>query len=278
MSLPNQLIGKASHYIGECFDIGKPFLDYEVKHTPPVTRFVSAQLFIDNVLTGESILILLSHGKFWDAEILLRTLFEGSMKFAYILENRDIAEERAKEYYYVLTDHNSVKRSNRLELMLKESDLPQEKSEVFKKITISEEEQKLIRKGTNRASRKLLEDRWSFNGLLQYFSNLGDPRYELFKHLTYQYGMASHLIHKDGDGIGMVWGRSQRSNEEEQAIEVSQSARILSDLCQFSALRLRFLLKYYQKDTDALKNLDRKYADLFKEVSEFNSFNAENFS
>jgi hypothetical protein len=278
MSLPNQLIGDASHYIGECFDIGKPFLDYQVTHTPPLTRFVSAQLFIDNVLTGESILILLSHGKFWDTEILLRTIYEGSMKFAYILENRDASEERANEYYHVLTNHNSVKRSNRLEAMLEESNIPDEKSEVFKKITISEEEQKLIRDGTNKSARKSLEDRWSFNGLLHYFSNLGDPRYTLFKNLTYQYGMASHLIHKDGDGIGMVWERSQRSKEEKQAIQVSQSARILGDLCQFAGLRLSFLLNYHQEDSDALKALDEKYADLFEEISEYNKFNSADFS
>jgi len=278
MSLPNQLISEASYYIGECFDIGKPFLDYNVRYTPPVTRFVSAQLFLDNFLTGESILILLSHEKFWDAEILLRTICEGSVKFAYILENRGSSDERANEYFYILTHQNSVKRSNRLELMLKESAFPKESSKVFRKIIISEEEQKSIREGTNRVSRKLLEERWSFNGILQYFSNLDDPWYEFLKPLIYQYGMASHLVHKDGDGIGMVWERSQRSAEEEDAIKLSQSARILYDLCGLSRSRVLFLLKYHQEDTDVLMTLDEKYDELFRGISEFNSFNSEDFS
>ena len=277
MNIPNEVIGLASHYIGECFDIGKPLLDYEVKHTPPVTRFVTAQLYIDNVLTGESILILLSQDKFWDAEVLLRTIVEGSLKFIYILENKGDAENRAVEYYHVLTNNNSVKRSHRLQSMLSESDLPEEIAKVLRKITISEEEQESIRNGNNKADRKNLENKWSFHGLLNYFSNLNDGRFQLFKHLSYQYGMASHLIHKDGDAVGMIWERSQRSDIERESIKTSQSARIISDLCQCSRWRLYFLFKFHSLDMKSLEELDNKYKNLFDDLTDLNKFDPSDF-
>ena len=90
----SQLIGD-SHYIGECFDIGKPFLDYESTTRLQWRGFVSAQLFIDNVLT-ESILIIYLMGRM---PKLYLERFMKAIGMVYILENRDASEERANEYY-----------------------------------------------------------------------------------------------------------------------------------------------------------------------------------
>ncbi|MEE9314610.1 MAG: DUF5677 domain-containing protein [Rhizobiaceae bacterium] len=278
MDVPKSLIGLASHFIGECFDCGKPLLDNEVKQTPPVTRFITAQLYIDNVLTGESILILLEQGNFWDAEILLRTVVEGSLKFIYILEDQDCAEKRAKEFFHVLTGYSSIKRSNRLESMTNKIEFLEKDSKILNEIIISRDEQELFRKDTNKADRKSLENKWSFHGLLQHFSKSEDERYRLFEHLSYQYGMASHLTHKDGDAMGLVWERSQRSAEERKAVNTSQTARIISDLCQLSKWRLHFLFKSQSHSLEPIEKLNDKYKALFDDLKDLNNFNPDDFT
>lgn len=41
--------------------------------------------------------------------------------------------------------------------------------------------------------------------------------------------MSSHLLHKDADGIGMVWDRYGRDSVRQSAAKLGQSARVVSD-------------------------------------------------
>lgn len=94
---------QASHCIGECFDAAKPMLDAGYAGLPHLARFVCAQLFIDCNLSSESALLLTRAEKEWDADLITRSIMEGSFKFTYMLEgsNAEI-EEKANEYWHVL--------------------------------------------------------------------------------------------------------------------------------------------------------------------------------
>lgn len=72
-------VSQASHLIGDCFDIAKPYLDRDFPGLPAQIRFVVAQLFIDCHLSSESSLLLLREGKEWDADLVGRAVMEGSL-------------------------------------------------------------------------------------------------------------------------------------------------------------------------------------------------------
>lgn len=107
--------GLASHFIGSCFDIASPYLDQEYKDVNPLVRFVSSQLFIDCHLTSESVLILLMEGKEWDADILCRSILEGSFKYIYmLLGSPEEVVKKVEEYWLILPMFSDIKRSERV--------------------------------------------------------------------------------------------------------------------------------------------------------------------
>jgi len=57
--------------------------------------FVYRQLAVSCHLTSESALLLIEHGCLWDAEILIRSVTEGTAKFAFMAIGT--CEERAKK-------------------------------------------------------------------------------------------------------------------------------------------------------------------------------------
>lgn len=278
--LSKKLIATTSQYVGECFDIVKPILNHESKELQAYVRFVVAQLYMDILLTNESIWLLLSQDKIWDAEVLQRTNLEGSLKLIYILDgDKDHSNQAAFEFWETLANQQAVKRTERIESMLEDVCFDEKSVGTFEEMRLELSEKKRIREGNNKKKRRLLEEKWSFHGLIRYFSNKGDEETQYLKHLAYPYGMASHLIHKDGVGVQMVWERSQRNAIEQHDINLSQSARLLRELCALSSLRTIFLLKSSSQKNDKLDNLNVKYEELFLELEKIrNIFNADNFS
>ena len=86
--------------------------------------------------------------------------------------------------------------------------------------------------------------------------------------------MSSHLLHKDADGIGMVWERYMRPKERQLAVKMGHSARVTSDICSFAKLRLLFLLQACSAPIEPLNELNEKYLSfdrsLIEAVEQFN--------
>src|SRR5262249_16270161 len=51
-----------------------------------------------NARSSESILLLVAYGQLWDAEVLLRSVVEGSLKFCYLLQDQATFKQRFQEY------------------------------------------------------------------------------------------------------------------------------------------------------------------------------------
>jgi hypothetical protein len=83
--------------------------------------------------------------------------------------------------------------------------------------------------------------------------------------------MSSHLLHKDGDSIGMVWERFQREPERQSAVKLAHAARVVSDVCTFAKLRLLYLLQVCKEDAGCITQLESKYDLLFSELHKANS-------
>lgn len=262
--------GLASHFIGSCFDIASSYLDQEYKDVNPLVSFVSSQLFIDCHLTSESVLILLMEGKEWDADILCRSILEGSFKYIYmLLGSPEEVVKKVEEYWLILPMFSDIKRSERVSFLLsKLEETERDKEwEALREQIIDETQINLIRSKYNKKQRKAMEEQWSFSGICKYFKDSKQAQLEFLSGLTYSYGASSHLLHKDADGIGMVWERRGRGHDRREAVTLGHTARIIFDICTTTKLRLSYLLQYYGKDTECINELEIKYAILFEQLN-----------
>lgn len=261
---------QASNFVGDCFDYATPFFGESFIDMDPTVKFVSSQLFTDCALTSESIFILLGEGKEWDADILLRSILEGTFKFVYmLLGSRDEALSKAEEYWILLPKFADIKRSDRASYLLENisnsSDLEWEPLRV---LVLDEERIKSIRDKYKKNQRKELEEKWSFSRISQLFKQSKNDELKVLGGLVYGYGMSSHLLHKDADGIGMVWERRNRDPFTKRVVTLGHAARIVSDVCTTAKLRLLFLLKHGGFEVEFIKEIEARYVVLFHELEQ----------
>lgn len=264
----------ASNFIGMCFDQAKPLLDKDSIAVNPYVRFVSTQLFINCHLTSESVLILIQEDKVWDADILIRSVAEGSFKYVYMLmgDEEEIIE-KVKEYWDILPLFSDIKHSNIAKDVLEAVQDPVDPHwNPFRELIRDDNTVEQIRKNYSRTQRNKLNEKWSFAGISRYFSNSKDERLKHLANLVHGYGMSSHSLHKDAIGVGVVWERFQREPERQNAAKIGHSARVVSDVCAFAKLRLFFLLKLCKKELTSIGEIEKQYEALFSELSKAGSY------
>jgi hypothetical protein len=264
----------ASHFIGDCFDLARPYIDKAYDGLDPLVRFVAAQLYIDCHLSSESVLLLVREQKEWDADIIARSVLEGSLKLTYLLEGT--AEEgkaKAHEYWYVLPLFHTIRRSERARQLLDAVLNPDGPEwQPFRALLVESAEVAEVRARFSRKERQSLEEKWSFSGLCRAFAQTGQSERGNLAHLAHGYGMSSHLLHKDADGIGMVWDRYGRDPGRQNAAKLGHTARLVAEICAFSQLRLFALLRACKQSTEAMKGLEDRYAEsLFTELKKASS-------
>lgn len=261
-------VGLSSHFIGECFDAAKPYLDQHFEGMDPYVRFVSSQLFIDCHLSSESSLILVREAKEWDADMIIRSVMEGTIKYAFLMSGEPLkVRQKAFEYWEQLPNFSAIRHHDRAIAFLDEVSNPEDPEWIpFKKLLLTQEEIDCLRNGTNKKDRSLLEKKWSFSEITRSFAQSESSGLKLLSNLAHGYGMSSHLIHKDGDGVGMVWERCARNERDQSAVKLGHCARIVSDVCSFSKLRLFQLLRFCGQKTDIIQDIENRYVLLFGEL------------
>jgi hypothetical protein len=265
---------EASHLIGECFDHAKPYLDQRYEGLSPLVRFVAAQLFIDCHLSSESSLLLIQSGKEWDADLISRSVMEGSIKLTYMLHGSS-AEigSKVEEYWHVLPLFSVIRHGEHARQFLEtitDADAPE--WQPFKELLVETEEVASIRARHSKRARQEIEERWSFAGICRFFARTEEPGLRHLGHLAHGYSMSSHLIHKDADSIGMIWERSTRDEARRTAVSLGHSARVVSDACTFAKLRLLSLLRACNEPKKVVIDIDAKYAHLTEELTSANRY------
>ncbi len=262
--------GLASNFIGECFDQAKPYIDDEFTGIDALVRFVSAQLYIDCHLSSESALILILNQKEWDADLITRSVLEGSIKLVYMLHgNAEQKLRKAHEFWDILPLFSSIRHSERLQRLLGALKDPEDPQWIpYHDLLLSENEVSEIRANYSAKERKKLEEDWSFAGISRWFASSPEPGLNNLAHLAHGYGMSSHLLHKDADGVGMVWERYGRDPEAQSAVKLGHSARVVSDICSFAELRLFSVLRASGQPTEPMSDIKQKYRPiLFDELT-----------
>lgn len=262
----------SSNFIGDCFDVARPHLENKPTFIESHAHFVSTQLYLDCHLTSESVLILIREAKEWDADLLSRSVLEGSLKYVYmVIGSSEEVNEKVYEYWDLLPLFADIKHSERASaLPIDVSDADNLEWRALRELDIGKEKIELIRERYPRSLRQELEQKWSFSRILEQFKKSDNTGLALFGGMAHGYGMSSHLMHKDGDGVGMVWERSRREPNRKVAVTLGHAARIVSDICVFAKLRLLYLLKFHNVDIAVVKKLETSYSLLFDELNKAN--------
>ncbi|MBY3115646.1 DUF5677 domain-containing protein [Rhizobium laguerreae] len=208
-----------------------------------------ADLLSASARTSESALLLVAHVQLWDAEILVRSVTEGSLKFCYLLQGRKDFEERHRQYAHDLYQIGLFKDHKKAVELL--ATVPDPDNRVWKPIRdrlLSDAELTSIGNAFGSTERRSLEGRWGFTGLIGELARSGDELTRGFTGFSHGYSMASHIHHADAIGTSMAIERDLRSTERRDAILLTHGARLISDTLSCFYLRLAVGYRFIQHD------------------------------
>ena len=234
----------------------------------PETDEVLAQIQYACHSTSESVLWLAQARKLWDADVLMRSVVEGTAKFAYLCtpdevtrcrllaEYRDVLPEMAE-----LSDHERAAQSLAI--------IRDEAAEMWRPVRdmlrtparIAELNLKYPR-----SARRSLETEWGFRRIAE---KMERTEYEGLKGLlalVHQYSISSRVLHFDWLGSGVVWERQQRSAERIEAIELAHGGRVMSDVATCAFMRSYVAYKYKRLNVQRLLDGLRATRPLFAEM------------
>lgn len=196
-------------------------------------------------LTSQSITLLLAYGRLWDADMLIRSIYEGTAKLCFLTDG-DAAERAVKmtEYATDIPDAMRVKKSDRVSKLLKDVRDPTDPQwDGLCGIQVDAAEAEELRKRYPRDLQRRLNHRWSFHEIIFALKKSSDPVIQRFVSLSHGYGNGSHLCHQDWNGVGMIWERDQREAAARAAVHDAHAVRIMTDLLIMALLRAHAIAK-----------------------------------
>src|SRR5687767_9794352 len=175
-------------------------------------------LSISCEMTSESVLLLVKHQAVWDAEILIRSITEGTLKLAFLcVGGKTEVEQKAIEYWDILPELSRLKIhknvSGFFNLIGDKSNDPEWRP--AKDLLLRAKDRLAIENTYPKQVAQRIKQRWSFSQILQ---ALGGEGLESFLALAYGYAMSSHHVHKDGDSTGLIWDRESREEPRKSTL------------------------------------------------------------
>jgi hypothetical protein len=151
--------------------------------------------------------------RLWDAEILGRALFEGTVKFVYILESSSNMKERLIEFSEVLPAISKLRWHGKAEEALAAlGDDGSLGKQPYRDMILSPEELAEIRQKYPREERRRVEGRWGFTELVTSISRPGGAFGPVGRSSLHRYMVSSHLTHMTYEGVDMPLERDHRSS------------------------------------------------------------------
>lgn len=239
-------------------------------------RQVLGELLSAAARSTESAFLLSAYGQLWDADVIMRSVCEGTLKVLYILQSRESFRRRIEEFDTDLFEISLLKNDSKARELLNSVANPDDREwKPIKDLLISPEKRAEVNKQYDRKTRQELERRWGFTGLIAGLTNSADPLFKDFTALLHEYSNASHILHADCMGIGMPMERDLRGADERDSIHLAHLSRIISD--GFGYFKFRVITGYRLIDyppADAIKAmkifetkcsaLEDEYGDVYK--------------
>lgn len=220
--------------------------------------------------TSESALLLCAYGQLWDAEVLVRSVLEGTLKFAYLLQSAENFAVRHREYAQDLFEIGLLKDHQKAaSLLAATKDANAAEWQPIRDRLLPDEERERISQSLSPAVRRELERRWGFTGLVGELGKSGDPLFKDVGGTAFSYAMASHIQHVDAIGSSMPLERDLRPEQRREAVQLAHHGRLVGDPLRFMFLRLAVGYRFTGADVSPLREvkeaIDRQ-AEQFQEI------------
>lgn len=190
--------------------------------------------------TSESILILLLNQAIFDADVLLRTVMEGTAKYCYLMTgSKQERHDKYMEYKYKLTEIDKLldhfKAIETIKILKKYSS---NSTKPFELSVLTENEANQLKSLYPAKVRNEIKGRWSYQSLLRSLADT-HPEYKAQLGSFSTYSLTSHFGHFDWTGVSMRESQiMSSSNEDDIIFDVAHAIRIASNLLSFYIFRV----------------------------------------
>lgn len=244
---------KADEYLKSLFYKLSPL--YKKEHGE--NQDVVVPLFTSLHSTSESILILLLNQAIFDADVLLRTVMEGTIKYCYLMTGTvDEKKDKYTEYKIKLTDIDKILDHNKaveavdiLKEFSKNSTKPLELS------VLSDKELSALSGKYPKKDRDALKRKWSYQALLRSLAHT-NPEYEAQFGTLSTYSLTSHFCHYDWTGVSSRNAQIMDSvNPDAIVFDIMHCNRILSNVMSMELFRVGEYMRgnsFYSQEITAL--------------------------
>lgn len=201
---------------------------------------VVVPLFTALHASSQNILVLLRiQTALHDADILLRTVMEGTIKYCYLMNGtKDERHEKYIEYKQVLTEIEKISdhfKAIEAVKILKEFSI--NNTLPFEVDILGDEEIQLLQAKYNSKFKTEIKRKWSYQSLLRELaSNRTEYKAQLGTIATYS--LSSHFCHYDWIGVSSRLAQLESAHEEKDEIyDVLHCYRIMSNTLSFEMFR-----------------------------------------
>ncbi|XXJ20618.1 DUF5677 domain-containing protein [Desulfovibrio caledoniensis] len=234
---------------------------------------VAAQLFISCHETSESILLLIHQGRLWDADILMRSILEGSVKYCFMLSGtEEEIEANCREFWDIhpelLLRRDGARAKETLSRIGTSGNGDNPIWEPLRDMVVLGESPNDSWDKYGRKGKQALDYKWSVSGILKHFASCDDG---LFASLTgphYGYGMSCHQSHLDGIALGQRRDRITGPRNRERALTIGHAARLVSDIITYYQIRILVFKRAYNEAPIDIFNGNRDFQKLVGELEE----------
>lgn len=214
----------------------------ELNKVFPIIKFIISRL--------ETVSMLTTSDRLWDAEIILRSALETLLKFMYISTSKgDERVKRIDEYFNLLSEISSIKQSTQAKTNLEFFGDSEIHRLAYSPQILDDQVEKELRNNWPKSDRQRLEQSWSFSEIVRSISRVNkDKPLEMLITLTHSYRMSSHLMHGDETGVLIIEERESRTNEEKDKANRGHYLRLLSDCSVYSSLLAIEIMNFLKLD------------------------------
>jgi len=246
-----------------------PFFEKLIEKEPK-TAAALGPLSTSCLSTSDTAAFLVGYFRLWDAEILMRSVLEGTYKFIALCV-RDDAHRllRVQEYWDHLPEAGRIKTHKKAASFLQAIDDPDSDTwRPIRELMLSQDELDQLQGRYPRRAQDELEKRWSFGELSKELAESDLPAAKYLIAMLHSYRLSSHLVHQDSDGVFMMWERDQRNPSRKEALEIAHGLRELSDIFHLAMLRTLTAYQMTGIDPGPILAMKEKYSILLSRVGE----------
>lgn len=201
---------------------------------------VTVPLFTTLHSTSESILILLLNQSIFDADVLLRTVMEGTIKYCYLMTGTvDEKKEKYIEYKIKLADIAKIsdhKKAIDAVGILRE--FSNNSTKPFECDILSDEKLSELKKQYPKKEQDKLKQKWSYQALLRSLAK-ANREYEAQLGTLSTYSLTSHFCHYDWTGVSSRNAQIvEAENPNAIIFDIMHSIRILSNVLSMELFRV----------------------------------------